>query len=92
MGVAHFPELVGVEAIQYEQDRPGQVTLKVVTDGEPSVEMRKRIAQAIREKTQGGCAADVVRVERIERTMRGKFRMLIQHLDVSNYFAAAASR
>jgi len=92
MGVAHFPELVGVEAIQYEQDRPGQVTLKVVTDGEPSVEMRKRIAQAIREKTQGGCAADVVRVERIERTTRGKFRMLIQHLDISNYFAAAASR
>ena len=91
MGVAHFPELVGVEAIQYEQDRPGQVTLKVVTDGEPSVEMRKRIAQAIREKTQGGCAADVVRVERIERTTRGKFRMLIQHLDISNYFAAAAS-
>ena len=92
MGVAHFPELAELEAIQYEQDRPGQVTLKVVTAGEPSVEMRKRIAQAIREKTQGGCVADVVRVERIERTTRGKFRMLIQHLDISNYFAAAASR
>jgi len=33
----------------------------------------------------------VVRVERIERTMRGKFRMLIQHLDTSNYFGAAVT-
>ncbi len=91
MGVAHFPELTEVEAIQYEQDRPGEVTLKVVTAGAPSVGMQKRIAAAIREKTQGGCEAKIVRVERIERTMRGKFRMLIQHLDISNYFGAAVS-
>lgn len=91
MGVAHFPELAEVEAIQYEQHRPGEVTLKVVTAGEPSAEMRKRIARAIREKTQGGCEARVVRVERIERTVQGKFRMLIQHLDISNYFGAAVT-
>jgi len=91
MGVAHFPELAEVEAIQYEQDRPGEVTLKVVAAGEPSVEMRKRIARAIRDKTQGGCEARVVRVERIERTVQGKFRMLIQHLDISNYFGAAVT-
>lgn len=92
MGVAHFPELAEVEAIQYEQDRPGEVTLKLVTAAEPSVEKKKRIVAAIREKTQGGCEARVVRVERIERTRRGKFRMLIQHLDISNYFGAAATR
>jgi phenylacetate-CoA ligase len=91
LGVAHFPEFAEVEAIQYEQDRPGEVTLKVVTAGQPSLEMQKRIVAAIREKTQGGCEAKVVRVERIERTMRGKFRMLIQHLDISNYFGAAVS-
>jgi phenylacetate-CoA ligase len=91
LGVAHFPELAELEAIQYEQDRPGEVTLKVVTAGEPSVETQKRIVAAIREKTQGGCEARVVRVERIERTMRGKFRMLIQHLDISNYFGASAT-
>jgi phenylacetate-CoA ligase len=91
-GVAHFPDLAQVEAMQYEQDRPGEVTLKVVTAGEPSLEMRKRIAGAIREKTQGGCEARVVRVERIERTMQGKLRMLIQHLDIGDYFGAAANR
>jgi len=91
MGVAHFPDLAEAEAIQYEQDRPGEVTLKVVTAGEPSAGMQKRIAAAIREKTQGGCEAKVVRVERIERTMQGKLRMLIQHLDISNYFGAAVT-
>jgi len=89
LGSAHFPELAEVEAIQYEQDRPGDVALKVVMARAPSVEMRKRLAAAIREKTQGGCEARIVRVERIERTTRGKFQMLIQHLDISGYFGAA---
>lgn len=91
IGAAHLPELAEIEAIQYEQDRPGEVTLKVVMAGAPSVELQKRIAAAIREKTQGGCEARVVRVERIERTTRGKLRMLIQHLDISGYFGAAAT-
>ena len=91
LGSAHFPELAEVEAIQYEQDRPGDVALKVVMARAPSVEMQKRLAAAIRDKTQGGCEAKVVRVERIERTMRGKFRMLIQHLDISDYFGAAVT-
>jgi hypothetical protein len=59
--------------------------------GTPSVELQKRIAAAMREKTQGGCEARVVRVERIERTTRGKLRMLIQNLDISGYFGAAAT-
>lgn len=89
MGTAHFPELSEIEAIQYEQDRPGEVTLKIATASAPSAEMHKRIAAAIREKTGGGCEARVVRVERIERTTRGKLRMLIQHLDISGYLGAA---
>jgi phenylacetate-CoA ligase len=92
LGAAHFPELSEVEAIQYEQDRPGAVTLKVVTSHAPSAEMRGRIAAAIREKTQGGCEATVVRVERIGRTTRGKSQLVIQHLDISKYFGAAVTR
>jgi len=90
MGTAHFPELSTIEAIQYEQDRAGEVTLKIVTDRALSVALQNRIAAAIRAKTQGGCEAKVVRVERIERTTRGKLRMLIQHLDLTHYFSAAA--
>jgi phenylacetate-CoA ligase len=89
LGAAHFPELSEVEAIQYEQERPGEVTLKIVTAATPPVGMQRRIAAAIRDKTQGGCEARIVRVERIERTTRGKFQMLIQHLDISGYFGAA---
>jgi len=91
MGTAHFPELSEIEAMQYEQDQPGEVTLKIVAARAPSVEMKRRMAAAVREKTQGGCEARVVRVERIERTARGKFQMLIQRLDTSRYFGATVT-
>lgn len=89
LGAAHFAELAEVQAIQYEQHRPGEVTLKVVLDREPPAQMRERIAAAIREKTQGGCDAQVVRVKRIERTPQGKLPMLVQHLDLGGYLGAA---
>ncbi len=92
LGAAHFRELSGIEAIQYQQDRPGEVTLKLMTAGALSAPLQERIAAAIREKTQGGCEATVERVERIERTTRGKLRMLIQNLDTSRYFGAAVAR
>ena len=88
IGAAHFPQLADSEAIQYEQRRPGEVTLKIVAPQVPSAEQQRQIAAAFREKTQGGCDARVIRVERIERTGRGKRRMLVQHLDHSQYFGA----
>jgi hypothetical protein len=57
--------------MQYEQGRPGEVTLKIVTAATPSLEMLRRIAAAIRDKTQGGCEARVVRVERTRRASCG---------------------
>ena len=88
IGAAHFPQLAQSDAIQYEQRRPGEVTLKVVAPQAPSAEDQRQIAAAFREKTQGGCDARVVRVNRIERTERGKRRMLVQHIDLSGYFGA----
>jgi hypothetical protein len=49
----------------------------------------QRIAQAVNTKTQGGCQVQVQVVERMARTARGKHRMLIQHLDLSDYLGAA---
>jgi phenylacetate-CoA ligase len=89
IGVAHFPELAAVETIQYEQDRPGTLVLRVVADHELSVEQRSRIARAVAAKTQGGCDVIVVQVDRIARTPRGKSRMLIQNMDIRRYFGAA---
>ena len=88
IGAAHFPQLAQSDAIQYEQRRPGEVTLKIVAAQAPSPDEQRQIAAAFREKTQGGCEAKVVRVDRIERTERGKRHMLVQHLDLTQYFGA----
>ena len=88
IGAAHFPQLAQSDAIQYEQRRPGEVTLKIVAAQALSPDEQRQIAAAFREKTQGGCEAQVVRVDRIERTERGKRHMLVQHLDLTQYFGA----
>jgi phenylacetate-CoA ligase len=89
IGVAHFPELAAVETIQYEQDRPGHVTLKVVADHGLTPDQTDRIGRAVAAKMQGGCEVDVVQVDHIARTARGKSRMLVQNLDIRRYFGAA---
>jgi phenylacetate-CoA ligase len=89
IGVAHFPELAAVETIQYEQDRPGEVALKVVADHPLTPDQIDRIGRAVAAKMQGGCDVHVVQVDHIARTARGKSRMLIQNLDIRRYFGAA---
>jgi phenylacetate-CoA ligase len=89
LGVAHFPELALVDAIQYEQQRAGHVVLKVVAEAPLAAAQRESIASAVERKTQGGCRVEVVQVESIARTPRGKARMLIQKLDLRRHFGAA---
>ena len=78
-----------MDAIQYEQERPGFLVLKVVADHRLDAAQLARIAAAVAAKTQGGCDVDVVQVDHIARTPRGKARMLIQNLDIRRYFGAA---
>lgn len=92
LGAAHFAELASVQAIQFEQQQPGAITLKVVASRRLSEAERASIAQAVRAKTQGGCEVSVLDVPAIERTARGKHRMLIQHLDLSRYFGASVTQ
>lgn len=89
LGVAHFPELALADAIQYEQHTPGRVVLKVVAEGRLDARRRERIGAAVARKTQGGCDVEVVQVEGIARTPRGKAMMLVQHIDIRRYFGAA---
>ena len=89
LGVAHFPELAEADAIQYEQEAPGRVFLKIAAEKAVPAHHLERIARAVEEKMQGGCDVTVVQVERIPRTPRGKARMLVQHLDIRRYFGAA---
>lgn len=89
LGVAHFPELADVDAIQYEQREAGRLVMKVVAPAPLADSARERIAQAVARKTQGGCEVAVEAVESIARTPRGKAQLLLQHLDLSTYFGAA---
>jgi phenylacetate-CoA ligase len=90
LGVAHFPELCAVETLQYEQHKPGELILKVTAEGEIAARDLRRMATAVAAKTQGGCVVGALQVERIERTARGKSRMLVQHLDLRRYFGLGA--
>jgi len=92
MGAAHFDTLASVESMQYEQMEPGRFTLRVVTSSPLSEAVKAGIQHAVEAKTHGGCTVDVVEVPEIERTSLGKHRMLIQHLDMSEYFGAGNSR
>ena len=89
LGVAHFAELAGLEAIQYEQHDAGRLALRVVADFAIPSRQARRIAEAVEAKTQGGCEVHVEQVEHIERTPRGKARMLVQHLDLRRHLDAA---
>ena len=89
IGVAHFAEMAAVEAIQYEQHEAGRLMLKVAAPEPLGAEALARMGAAVERKMQGGCTVAVEQVQRIERTPRGKARMIVQHLDVRSYFGAS---
>ncbi len=82
-----YDDLEQVEDVQFEQHRPGHFLVKVVSAPPLSATARRRIVQAMEDKTQGGCTAELVQVDGIARTARGKQRMMLQHLDLGRYFA-----
>ena len=94
LSAAHIGDLAlaGVDAMQYEQTRPGHFLIKVVTVLPLSAGRRQRIARALEAKTQGGCTAEVAEVDEIPRTRRGKHQMLVQHLDISRYLGASEAK
>jgi phenylacetate-CoA ligase len=91
IGAAHFPGFEDIEAMQYEQHRPGEVTLKFVALRPPSPEIQQRIAATIEKMTLGGCKIRLERVDAIPRTARGKRQMLVQNLDVTRYVGVAGA-
>jgi phenylacetate-CoA ligase len=88
IGAAHFPAFGRLQAMQYEQRRPGELMLRFVAGEDFSHDMQRRLAVAVAERT--GCEVHAVRAQSIERTARGKHQMLLQHLDVGRYLGAAA--
>lgn len=92
LGAAHFEQLDRCLRIQYEQFEPGRLLLRVVPLAPLDAAAHRDIARAVSEKTQGGCTVEVVEVDSIPLTGRGKQRLLVQHLDVGRYLGAAMER
>lgn len=88
LGAAHTNELSIAESMQFEQFRPGHLIVKIVAGVPISADQRRRIAQRLEEKMQGGCVAEVIVVEAIPRTLRGKHCLMVQHLDITPYLGA----
>jgi phenylacetate-CoA ligase len=86
IGAAHFPEMARADAIQYEQRSPGKLLLKLASEDRLGDEVLRRICAAVERKLQRGCEVAAKQVPRIERTPRGKARMIVQHLDMHRYF------
>jgi len=86
IGAAHFPEMALADAIQYEQHVPGKLLLKLASDHKLDPAALARICAAVERKLQGGCQVEARQVSKIERTPRGKARMILQHIDVRPYF------
>jgi phenylacetate-CoA ligase len=90
IGAAHFEYLSEVEQMQFEQLAPGRATLKVVSSSGVSAGMTEALKRGILEKTQGGIEVEVISVPTLARTVAGKHKLLIQHLDLTPYLGAAA--
>jgi phenylacetate-CoA ligase len=90
IGAAHFPEMALADAIQYEQHAPGKLLLKLASEQPLDEAALARTCAAVERKLQGGCTVQARQVPRIERTPRGKARMILQHLDVQSYLGELA--
>jgi phenylacetate-coenzyme A ligase PaaK-like adenylate-forming protein len=88
IGAAHFAEFGAIDAMQYEQRRPGELVLKFVAGDDFTPDMQKRLAAAIGDKA--GCDVRTVKVRGFARTARGKHQLLVQHLDIGRYLGVAA--
>lgn len=88
LGAAHFQEIAFADAIQYEQLEAGKLVLKLQTREPLPADLLGRIAHAVEVKTQHGCKVEVQAVGKIERSIRGKQKLVVQHLDLEPYWGA----
>jgi phenylacetate-CoA ligase len=72
-----FKGLDGVRECQIVQDRIDHITLNVVADGSFGSQGRRLLADNLRERVGSGVQIDIVNVESIPRTTRGKFKGVI---------------
>ncbi len=72
--------LAGIRAAQFVQERPGAVTVRVLADGELPADTVDALRQRIRDRVGSDTDVDVVSVDELERTERGKIRGVISRI------------
>jgi phenylacetate-CoA ligase len=75
-----LPEFSLLDAIQYEQFEPGKLIVRIEASRELPPWVRETVHRFFNAKMHGLVEAELQRVSRIERTARGKRKMLIQHI------------
>jgi len=88
---AHFSDFDPIEDMQYFQERPGELILRLVANSTLPEDYRHALTAALRERTQNGCTLTIVQVPSIDRTRAGKRILIDQRIDISRYLRAPAS-
>ncbi len=81
----HITNYEYADAIQFYQDTPGYITLYIQSEEPEKIDYQKVISLA--KKMSNQFEYKIKTIEKIERTSRGKFKHLIQKLDISKYMA-----
>jgi len=71
------------DAIQFYQDTPGHITLFIQSQKPEKID--KQIMISLAKKMSHQFEYEIKTIEKIERTSRGKFKYLIQKLDINKY-------
>jgi hypothetical protein len=80
LGGLRPPAFLQVEATQYEQHAPGRITVRLQSPVPLAPAVLAAIDDYFRTKLLGLVEAELAVVPHIERTARGKRRLMIQHL------------
>ncbi|NLW50974.1 MAG: phenylacetate--CoA ligase family protein [Candidatus Brocadiaceae bacterium] len=79
---AHMDEYTQMEKVQLEQREPGAAILRVVQAAGATAEELEQIRRGFEAICDGECRFTIERVAEIPPTEGGKYRYMIQHLDV----------
>lgn len=84
----------GVHRFQVVQEKPGELLVKIVVKKDPSfdgIDLPRRVTEQLSAVLPDGFSLDTQPVVDISRTQRGKYRYLIQHLDLHPYYRRSGS-
>lgn len=81
----HDDTFEGIEKYQFFQDEAGRCVLRIVSDQPVSEKTKEKIRNRVESKLGSGFACKVCQVADVALTSRGKYKMLIQNLNILDF-------